>query len=101
LIVTGSNKLKVQIDVSKPIPYPPTPEVVEALRQRILEVCFYFHVWSYNPPGLSGVVIVFVFVARERAAGVEEAEAGGRVCADIARFFWVWARRGCVVVLVG
>ena len=28
----------VQIDVSKPIPYPPTPEVVEALRQRILQV---------------------------------------------------------------
>ncbi|KAI0092236.1 hypothetical protein BDY19DRAFT_990961 [Irpex rosettiformis] len=28
----------VQIDVSRPIPYPPTPEVVEALRQRILQL---------------------------------------------------------------
>ena len=28
----------VFIDVSNPIPYPPTPEVVEALRLRILQV---------------------------------------------------------------
>lgn len=28
----------VMVDVSKPIPYPPTPEVVEALRLRVLQV---------------------------------------------------------------